>query len=430
MGLLNRTKAAFQAFTNSDNVTNNLYKAVYSFFNGQFYTLTQNKESYVKEGYQKNISAYSAIKLISGKAANARFYAYEWKGDKRVELDKSHPANQLLRKPNEMERQQQFVEESASWLSITGDLYLYRIKFQTGANKGQTARVYALPSQYVQIIGGGQFEPIKGYKLIIGNQEVTFSPEEIIHVKYFNPNWDISGSQLYGQAPLQAALNTVQSSNEGTNAKIKAFLNGGVSGLISSADKDMTMSVEQLDHLNEKIAQKSTGTNNSHRITATNGLVNYQQIGLSPADLEVLKSIEFDEQMIAKCFGIDPILFSLDSASYNNKKEASKSLVNNVITPMLNLLADAYTDIIEDPRIYVGYDISHFEEMQQNLKETVDALDKAWWITPNQKLAQMGREVSTDALMDKVYIPTSYVPLDEVSVPMDANLKNFDYTND
>jgi hypothetical protein len=32
--------------------------------------------------------------------------------------------------------------------------------------------------------------------------------------------------------------------------------------------------------------------------------------------------------------------------------------------------------------------------------------------------------------MDKVYIPTSYVPLDEVSVPMDANLKNFDYTND
>jgi phage portal protein BeeE len=173
-----------------------------------------------------------------------------------------------------------------------------------------------------------------------------------------------------------------------------------------------------------------TGSNNAHRIVATNGIVNYQQIGLSPADLEVLKSIEFDEQMIAKCFGIDPILFSLDSASYNNKKEASKSLVNNVITPMLNLLADAYTDIIEDPRIYVGYDISHFEEMQQNLKETVDALDKAWWITPNQKLAQMGREVSTDALMDKVYIPTSYVPLDEVSVPMDANLKNFDYTND
>jgi hypothetical protein len=68
--------------------------------------------------------------------------------------------------------------------------------------------------------------------------------------------------------------------------------------------------------------------------------------------------------------------------------------------------------------------------MQQNLKETVDALDKAWWITPNQKLAQMGRELSKDALMDKVYIPTSYVPLDEVSVPMDANLKNFEYTND
>lgn len=430
MGLFNRTKAAFQAFTNSESVTNQLYKAVYSFFNGNFYTLTQNKETYIKEGYQKNISVYSAIKLISGKVANARFYAYEFKDGKRIELRPDHVANQFLRKPNEMVRQQQFIEECASWLPSTGDLYLYRITFQTGANKGQTARCYTLPSQYVQIIGGGQFEPVAGYKLIIGSQEVTFQPDEIIHLKYFNPNWDISGSQLYGQSPLQAALNTIQSSNEGTNAKIKAFLNGGVSGLLSSGDSNSVMSVEQIDQINEKIAQKNTGTNNSHRITATNGLVNYQQIGLSPADLEVLKSIEFDEQMIAKTFGIDPILFSIDSASYNNKKEASKSLVINVIQPMLNLLADALTDVIADPKVFVGYDISHFDELQQNLKETVDALNTAWWISPNEKLKQMGREVSKDALMDKVYIPSSLVPLDEVSVPMDANLKNFDYTND
>lgn len=423
---MNIFQKAFNAIF-GETVANKLNQAIYQLFNGYFFTLSRNKETFVKEGYQKNISVYSAIKLIAGKAANAEFYAYTYKGDKKEKLPAIHYANKILKKPNELQRMQQFIEAGVSWLQITGDVYIYKLPFVTGQDKGKVNKLYYLPAQYVEIIGGGIAEPVTGYKMTIGDQTVFFTKDEVVHLSYFNPNYGIDGQQLYGQSPLEAALNTVQSSNEGMNTKIKSFLNGGVHGLLTSADKDQTISVEQMSQVQEMIHQKITGSANAKGITATPAMLSYQQIGMSPADLEVIKSIQFDEEMILKAFGIDPILFSKDSASYNNKKEASKTLVYNVIVPILNLMCELYTDCFNDPNVFIGYDISHFEETQQDLKTQVEMLDKAWWISPNEKREMMAKEKSLDILMDKIYIPSSYVPIDEVSVPLDANLKNFDY---
>jgi len=65
--------------------------------------------------------------------------------------------------------------------------------------------------------------------------------------------------------------------------------------------------------------------------------------------------------------------------------------------------------------------------MQQDLGEMVTSLEKAWWFTPNQKLQKMNEEISNDPLMNKVYIPSNLVPIDEISVPMGVNIKNLDY---
>ena len=86
-----------------------------------------------------------------------------------------------------------------------------------------------------------------------------------------------------GQSPLEAALKTIQSSNEGVNAKIKAFINGGVAGLLTGDNPDMPLSVDQVAQFNEMIQNKLTGSNNAHRISGTNGSLKYQKIGESPA---------------------------------------------------------------------------------------------------------------------------------------------------
>jgi len=410
---------------------NLLNKSVYSFFSGWFFTLTRNKKTFVDEGYRGNIDVYSIVKLISSKVADAKFrgVTYDAKG-KEVDLPPNDPMNITLKRPNENDRQQQFIEALASWLLITGDYYIYKLRYISGKDKGKVNKLYYMPSQYVQIIGGGWLDPIKAYKLIIGDQEVIFPKEDVVHIKYFNPNWDISGTQLYGQSPLEAALKTIQSSNEGVNAKIKAFINGGVAGLLTGDNPDMPLSVEQVAQFNEMIQNKLTGTNNAHRISGTNGSLKYQKIGESPADLEILKSLQFDANALCKVFGVDPAIFDTEGASYNNKKEAYKALVNNVVTPILNLIKDGLDECYEGENKYVAYSIAHFPEMQQDLGEMVTSLEKAWWFTPNQKLQKMNEEISNDPLMNKVYIPSNLVPIDEISLNLDDTLKNFDYPND
>lgn len=421
MKLVDRVKAAFTAITGNE-VVNKLNQAIYSFFSGYFYTLTTDKKTYVDSGYRQNLDVYSIVKLISGKAANAKLKGvrFDAKG-KEIELPKFDWLSKLLMKPNNFVRQQQFLEECASWLLLTGDLYIYKVVYQTGANKGKVNQLWCLPSQYTQIIGGGMFNPIEGYKLIIGDQAVNFSKDEIVHIRYFNPNFDVSGSQLYGQSPLEAALKTIQSSNEGTNAKIKAFINGGMHGLLSSKDPNQILTVEQVSQLKNLIENKITGSNNSMGITPTNGMVEYQQIGMSPADLQILQSLQFDADALCKVFGVDPILFNTDTASYNNKKEAYKALINNAVVPLLNLINDALNEAIMDSEKEVVYDISHFPELQTDLKEQVDSLKNADWLTPNEKREKMGLEKMPMAEMDNIYIPSSYVPIDEVGINVNIN---------
>ena len=66
--------------------------------------------------------------------------------------------------------------------------------------------------------------------------------------------------------------------------------------------------------------------------------------------------------------------------------------------------------------LYVDYDLSVFGELEANKSEQTDWLDKAWWISPKQKLDIMNIEVPdyipTEEL-EKLYIPSGLQTLDQ-----------------
>ena len=151
---------------------------------------------------------------------------------------------------------------------------------------------------------------------------VRFEKEDIIHFKYYNPNFGVAGEQLYGQSPVMAGLKTIDSSKEAHSYKANSFHNGGVHGLISSKDPNNLASIETLSQLNDLIKARITGTKNAQKISPTEAAVDYTQIGMSPADLKVIKSINADANSICKLYGVDPAIFDTDSSTYSNKQEA------------------------------------------------------------------------------------------------------------
>jgi hypothetical protein len=64
----------------------------------------------------------------------------------------------------------------------------------------------------------------------------------------------------------------------------------------------------------------------------------------------------------------------------------------------------------------LDFDLDVFPELQEDKKEQISYLERAWWLTPNQKLEEMGYGRSEDPNMDKVYVSIQVQPIDKVNV--------------
>lgn len=436
MNLLQRIKAAIIP-TQAADPGNKYFQSLFSYFNGIFYKIPDNPREYVWKGYQGNPDVYAVINMIAKKAASVPFYVYVVSNKKSFNRTKNNKfnilkkgldevegtdLNKIIARPNEMQGQQEFIESMVAFLEITGNAYAYKFSPEVGRNKGVPTKMYPMPSQYTQIVGGnGNFEPIAGYKLQIGDQAIDFTDKEVAHIKFFNPNFDISGTELYGQSPLKAAWQTVASSNEGTKAKAKAFMNGGVAGLLFGGDKDAMLDGEQISKINQQIETNLMGSENYKKIVATNGIIDYKQIGMSPADLEIIQSIGADRDTICRVFGVDPILFATDSSSYNNKELAYKGLVTNTVIPILNLIRDmfnyhlaSYYSQRDGVEYYIDYDAQAFPEMQKDMDKIVAQMKEAWWVTPNEKRDAMNYDKLEDPDMDRILVPSNLTYIDEI----------------
>ena len=410
-----------------------------------------DQRSFVDDGYVANDIVYSIIKLITDKAKIAPFHVYKVVDEKAAKKYKSLAAqkdinlkeletlhkkayelytgdqrlNELLKYPNEEDCWSDLVEQWCGFKLITGNSFIYGKLIEAGNNQGKPYELFALPSQYMAIIANiNVFPPTRaGYQLYYG-QMWSFDPKEILHDKYFNPQWGVTGGQLYGQSPLRAAAKNLTRSNEAKTAAVASFQNGGPAGVLFMNDErfDPTSGQAQAQALKTAVSQKG-GAANFNSIAVSGYKVDWKQIGLSPVELNIIESEKWDLKALCNIYGVpSQLLNDSDSKTYNNQREGEKALTLRCAIPLLNALTEnlnrkLHTDWgYKGTNLYVDYDISIFGELEANKTEQTEWLDKAWWISPKQKLDIMNIEVPdyipTEEL-EKLYIPTGLQTIDQ-----------------
>ena len=421
-----------------------------------------DQRSFVDDGYVANDIVYSIIKLITDKAKIAPFHVYKVVDEKAAKKYKSLAAqkdinlkeletlhkkayelytgdqrlNELLKYPNEEDCWSDLVEQWCGFKLITGNSFIYGKLIEAGNNQGKPYELFALPSQYMAIIANiNVFPPTRaGYQLYYG-QMWSFDTKEILHDKYFNPQWGVTGGQLYGQSPLRAAAKNLTRSNEAKTAAVASFQNGGPAGVLFMNDErfDPTSGQAQAQALKTAVSQKG-GSANFNSIAVSGYKVDWKQIGLSPVELNIIESEKWDLKALCNIYGVpSQLLNDSDSKTYNNQREGEKALTLRCAIPLLNSLTEnlnrkLHTDWgYKGTNLYVDYDLSVYGELEANKSEQTDWLDKAWWISPKQKLDIMNIEVPdyipTEEL-EKLYIPTGLQTIDQfqpLTIP-DQNL--------
>jgi phage portal protein BeeE len=121
------------------------------------------------------------------------------------------------------------------------------------------------------------------------------------------------------------------------------------------------------------------------------------------------------------------LLNDADNKTYNNQREGEKALTLRCAIPLLDAIAENLNRKLHSDwgyrgtNVYIGYDIQVYQELEANKSEQVDWLDKAWWISPAQKMEIMGiknPDYIPSEELEKLYIPSNLQPFDQFE-PLD-----------
>lgn len=388
---------------------------------------------YVEHGYMGNADIYSIVNRITRTAACAPFRVYRikdkkkhlkykaWTGERSTiesiqkamlikestyEEDENHPMNALLKNPNNYQGANEFVQTCIGFKLITGNRFLFINKLDAGANKGKPHGLYNLPPQHMTIKAGGKMFEVIEYILNCG--WYTEIPKEyVIHSRYWNPNYDMAGSHLWGLSPLKAASKTLERSNKAEERGVIMLDNAGAAGvLFNKSGTDDEDSVERMGQMKKKINEEVLGVENAGAIVLANGDLGYLNFGLTAEQMTLIEQEKFGIERFANIYAVPPGLFMASAnATDNNIKAWNKQLITQACLPALSDLRDDLNQVaaMYGDEIYVDYDISVFPELQEDLEKVAKIFDR-WCFTGNETRLALGYDEDSVEPMMKKYL--------------------------
>lgn len=435
-------------------LSNVFNQAFYQWLGGLPTQYDQNNKNYLEKGYNMNPDVYAIINKQTVKTVSVPYYIKQiddkqsyaklrqmelaTKGNmsllqtikkKSLEL-KAYIDKEIafpLADPNPTQTWADIFALYKTYMKITGNFYQYNMSPKNGKNAGQPIQVYALPSHLMQIVLKKDAQmlttenPIDYYMLIEGLQWIRFEVEDVIHVKYANPNFDWQGAQLYGMSPLRAALRNINSQNSAIDNNIKMLQSSGAFGFLYGKGST-PWTPEQAASIKDRLKEMDASPERLAKIAGSSAEVGFQRISLTTEELRPFDYLDWDRKTIANVLNYPDELLNNDTSGAlqgNTNADARKQLITDDIKPDLVLLQNAYNkSFIPKFKGYensvIEWDVTELPEMQADMKTQAEALNLLP-VTPNEKRTVFGYETMDDDGMDVVWMPTNVQRIDDVS---------------
>jgi HK97 family phage portal protein len=435
---------------------NKLYQAFFGAYNlnGTVTWLDNKSQTFIDEGYRGNAAIYSIVNKIMMKDGEATLQAFKdvpnrkkhfnksvkFKGTelsiaetrlhlaKDLQLVEAGSLSELIAKPNKSQTQYSFFQDVSMYWRLTGEFFIYGVKIGAGRDRDKFSELFVLPSHLVEIIQGDMFEPVKGYEFKMGDKTVRLNPDEVLHVRTPNPNWNLQGSQLRGQSALLAGLKYLQKNNEAITSLYRAVSNEGAKGFVSPEMKNPEewFTPTQLLELKQQIQKGVEGAMNKNKISSFGVPLKYTDIAKTPVDLDTLAGMDNDFKTFCNLWGVNPSIFASDQ-KYDNMEKAMKALVTDVTMPFLSQLEQALSDWLlpkyKGEADYLEFDTTVYAELQPDIRMILETYGKHPAFTWNEIRILLGYpEIETEE-GNMYWVPSGLIP------SQDALLGNPDFTD-
>lgn len=283
-----------------------------------------NYYSLVSESFQKNVFAFRSINLIAAGIASIPMCV------KNSDQSINEKLTKQLAHPNSDQGRSSFITSVVSYLLLSGNAFVY----------SDGDQLYCLRSDRIKLIFNDAKTAVKSYVYEVDGIRVPVDLEDILHIKFFNPTDD-----WFGFAPLRSAMYAIDQYNEMSKHNLSILQNGGrPSGCLILKDYKYLDNTTR-EEMRERLSEVYSGAKNAGRIMLLEGGYEWQEMGLSPKDLDFAEAQNTIAREIVQAFGVPPILVGIHGdSSFNNYREARAHFWEDTILPLAELIRTQFTD--------------------------------------------------------------------------------------
>lgn len=343
--------------------------------------------------------------------------------------DEGSDLSKLLQQPNPGMTSDLFFQTLFGFKLLKGEGFIWANRGEGGeGNKeAEILEMHPIHPLYMSLVPDRQDAfGILEWVISLPQQRVL-PKEDVLQWRY--PRFDFDTTthiHLRGQCPLLAGAKDLEGVSALDEAYKSTYQNRGANGILMAKMLDATS--EQVSKIiatiNERINQNSA----SGSITGGAGEWDFFNLSMSATDLALIESKKFSLSQVANLYNAPAGIWDLSESANNNITQYRAQVYTDKIcgewSGLLNLLntwlLPAFGMVGTH---YIDADYSEVPDLQADMERMLTTFKDEWRITPNEYRELRGYEANPNPLMDEIWVPSGYKPIDDAAINIeDVNL--------
>tara|TARA_R110002051_G_scaffold318686_1_gene401361 strand:- start:945 stop:3131 length:2187 start_codon:yes stop_codon:yes gene_type:complete len=330
-------------------------------------------ESFARDSYNSDAIVYACLRELAVAVTEPNYRVMVDTSTEPTVAPQNNPLARMLQRPNEQQDFYELLEDLITQLYISGNVYLYKVRNQSGRMIGMRLLRPDRISIKSDAVRGVEY-----YNYRLDGPEYTIPAADIAHMKF--PNMS---SDLYGLSPLQPAASVINLDQAQIQYGKTAFQNSGVIGGMLKLSRRI-QNEEQANQIRSRW-RSTFGGNNMHKLAILDEDATYEKVGSTMEELAFPALRDMTESRICMVFGVPPIIVGsvvgLDRATYSNYREARQSFFTETMIPLCERLVRFFNKCFEYEYSNAGYldaDFTNVAALIEDQNKLSDRLIAQW----------------------------------------------------
>ena len=371
-------------------------------------------ENAIKAGYKASTYVYACINAIAKASASVPWKVYKRSRAGIWEEVQGHPLEELINRPNPFSSRKDLIERMTINLYLGGNAYFSKVRAG-----GIVAELWNLPTDAIKVVPSQQ-DFISHYLYEQQGVRQRIEARDLLHNMFIDPS-----NPYTGMSPLQAGAKAIDTDIEAVNWNKVALQNRAITDGVFTFDQPITRA--QWEEARQMVKEQHQGADNARTPWILGAGAKWEQMSLSPQEMDFIESRRFTRSEICSIFQVPPPIVGIyDDATLANIETARKIFWLDTIIPYLEDLKNCFNlgltpEFGKD--IELSYDVSNVEAIQTNYSEKLENAQKLWNMgVPFNEINQR-LELGFDEIEggDTGYLPTSVIPADMVMATGDED---------